>query len=403
MLKKRGSYLATSLIIGTIILGSPLGAVAKTVEELRADINNRRQDVKDAEAKITKFKEDIQLKRQEARTLNDQIELIDENVEEIELTIDRTLAEVEKTNAEIDEVAQEISQREAEIAAQKARLAEYIRTMHTLDQQSTVAVLLKYNTFSDAVTEVATYQELQNRGQETLTAVQQLRDELATKQRELEDFKQTLEALQKRQEQQQNTLVTQRTSKARILELTQQQESKYQSLLRESQQTHQAAEAEIKQLDTMLREELRKQGIQKLPSVGTFDWPIEPIFGISCPFHCTGYPYAYLIGPHTGTDIPTYVGTPIKAPADGYVARLHDSGGSGYSYILLLHGDEISTVYGHVSGFATREGELVTRGTVIGYTGGAAGSHGAGLSSGPHLHFEVRQNNIPINAAPYLP
>lgn len=386
-----------------ILAGSPLGAVAKTVEELREEINARRQEIKNAEARITKFKEDIQLKKKEARTLEDQIDLIDENIKEVELTITRTLAEIEKTNAEIAEVAAEIAQREEEIAAQKARLAEYIRAMHALDQQSTITVFLKYETFSDAVTEAATYGELQNRGQETLVAVQQLRDELATKQRELEDFKQTLEALQARQEQQQATLAVQRNSKARILELTNAQEAKYQDLLRASQQAHQAAEADIRTLDKLLREELRKQGIGKLPSVGTLDWPVEPTFGVSCGFRCVGYPYEYLIGPHAGIDIPTYVGTPIKAPADGYVARLHDAGGPGYSYILLLHGDEISTVYGHVSGFATQEGQLITRGTVIGYTGGAAGSRGSGLSSGPHLHFEVRRNNVPLNPSPFLP
>jgi murein DD-endopeptidase MepM/ murein hydrolase activator NlpD len=155
-------------------------------------------------------------------------------------------------------------------------------------------------------------------------------------------------------------------------------------------------------LDGKIREQLRQQGLGNLGSVGILDWPIEPIYGISCGFHCGGYPYAYLIGPHSGTDIPTSVGTPIHAPADGYVGRTHDSGGSGYSYILLVHGDNISTVYGHVSGFAVSEGKFVKRGDVIGYTGGAAGAHGSGLSSGPHLHFEVRKNNVAVDALNYL-
>ncbi|MEX2054729.1 MAG: M23 family metallopeptidase, partial [Candidatus Andersenbacteria bacterium] len=64
--------------------------------------------------------------------------------------------------------------------------------------------------------------------------------------------------------------------------------------------------------------------------------------------------------------------------------------------------DNISTVYGHVSGFAVNEGQVVTRGTTIGYTGGAPGTRGAGLSSGPHLHFEVRVNNAHVNPRKYL-
>lgn len=386
----------------TAAISAPLFLDAKTVDELRQELESRRQQLKEAEQRISKFKEDIQLKKQEARTLAGQIIVMDDSIEELQLNIDRTVQEVETTNAQIAEVNSEIAVREEEIAGQKIRLVELIRTIHLLDQQSAVTIFLKYDTLSEAVNETAMFSNLRSKGQETLAAIQLLREELATKQRELEDFKQTLEALQARQEQQQGTLASQRTSKARILELTNQQEQQFQDLLQQSQQTHQAAEAEIQQLDAAIREELKKQGYAKLPSVGIMAWPVQPIFGISCPFHCAGYPYAYLIGPHAGIDIPTNVGTPIVAPTDGYVARLHDSGGPGYSYILLLHGENISTVYGHVSGFAVSEGELVTQGTVIGYTGGAPGTHGAGLSSGPHLHFEVRVNNSPVNPEKYL-
>lgn len=395
-------FITLGIVICTLVVAPPLFLDAKTVEELRQELESRRQQLKKAEENINKFREEIQLKKKEARTLAEQIDLMDENINEIELTIERTVAEVETTNLEIEEVKVDIAAQEEEITAQKIHLIELIRTMHSLDQQSIVSIFLKYDTLSEAVNETSTFENLQRKGQETLAAIQQLRDELASKQRDLEDFKQTLESLQKRQEQQQATLATQRSSKARILELTNQQEAQFKDLLQQSQAAHQAAEADIKQIDAAIREELKKQGFQKLPSVGTMDWPVERIFGVSCGFHCSGYPYAYLIGPHSGVDIPTYVGTPIKAPADGYVARLHDAGGPGYSYILMLHGENVSTVYGHVSGFAVNEGQLVTRGTVIGYTGGAPGSRGAGLSSGPHLHFEVRINNSPVNPEKYL-
>jgi len=101
-------------------------------------------------------------------------------------------------------------------------------------------------------------------------------------------------------------------------------------------------------------------------------------------------------------DIPVSVGTPVRAPAEGYVARVRDAKGPGYSYILLIHGDNVSTVFGHLSGFAVNEGDIVTRGSVIGYSGGAPGMNGAGLSSGPHLHFEVRENNRAVNPRRYL-
>ncbi|MGH9856476.1 MAG: murein hydrolase activator EnvC family protein [Acidobacteriota bacterium] len=391
------------LFLSICLLMHPLGVTAKTVEELREELQVKRETLQNTEEKIEQFKADIQVKKREARTLEDQITLMDENIVQIELTITKTQAEIEKTSVEIEAVQQEIIIQEEEIAQQKQLLAEYIRAIHLLDQQSTVTVLFKYKTFSEAMSETDAIAELQNRGQQTLVQIQQLHQELLTKKRELEDFKQSLEALRTRQEQQQQTLASQRTAKERILELTNAQESQYQQLLQETQQQHQAAEAAIKALDASIREELRRAGIGNLPSVGTFDWPIEPIFGVSCEFRCAGYPYEHLIGPHSAVDIPTYAGTPIKAPGEGYVARTFDSGGPGYSYILIIHGDNLSTVYGHVSGFAVNEGRIVTRGQVIGYTGGAPGTRGAGLSTGPHLHFEVRKNNIPVNPRLYLP
>ncbi len=390
------------VIVMVALSGAPTLTFAKTIEELRSELEAKRKALQTTEDKINNFKQEIQEKKKEARTLADQISLIDDNIIEIELRIDQTLAEIEKTDVEIEAVQADIVAREEEIAHQKDVLAEHIRSLYYLDQQSAVTVFLKYGTFSEAINESATVQELQNRGQETLVTIQKLHQELLTKRRELEDFKQTLAALQKRQEGQQVTLTTQRDAKQRILTLTNQQETQYQDLLKQAQQAHKESQAAIAALDASIREELRKQGIGNLPSVGTLRWPIEAIFGVSCEFHCAGYPYESLIGPHSGIDIPANVGTPINAAADGYVARTHDAGNPGYSYILVIHGDNISTVYGHVSGFAVNEGQLITRGTTVGYTGGAPGTRGAGLSSGPHLHFEVRQNNMAVNPRQFL-
>ena len=377
-------------------------ALADSIDDLRNDLKEKKDNLKKVDDKIKKFKEDIQIKKKEARSLEDQIVVIEDNIGQLRLSIDRTVAEIEKTNSEIEVVEMEIKQKEEEISHQKELLMEYIRSIHSLNQQSSITIFLKYQTFSEVMNETTTLEELQKRGQQALVAIKQLKEELDFKKASLVDFKETLEELQTRQEQQQSTLATSRRSKNTILKMTKAQEQKYMALLEQSKTAHKQAEAEIKSLDAKIREELRKQGIGNLPSVGIMDWPIKAIFGISCEFHCPGYPYEYLLGPHSAIDIPTYVGTPVRAAADGYVGRVRDAGGPGYSYILLVHGDLVSTVYGHLSGFNVKEGQMVPRGSVIGYTGGAPGSNGAGLSSGPHLHFEVRQNNKAVNPRLFL-
>ena len=98
---------------------------------------------------------------------------------------------------------------------------------------------------------------------------------------------------------------------------------------------------------------------------------------------------------HSGVDIGTSYGTPIIAPADGVVTLTDILGGYGKA-IMIDHGNGISTRYGHLSGFAVTAGQHVHRGDVIGYVGES------GRSTGPHLHYEVRINDTPVNPYKYL-
>jgi len=98
---------------------------------------------------------------------------------------------------------------------------------------------------------------------------------------------------------------------------------------------------------------------------------------------------------HSGVDIGSNYGASIIAPADGLVTFSDLLGGYGKA-IMIDHGNGISTRYGHLSGFAVTAGQRVHRGDVIGYVGES------GRSTGPHLHYEVRINDTPVNPYKYL-
>ncbi len=98
---------------------------------------------------------------------------------------------------------------------------------------------------------------------------------------------------------------------------------------------------------------------------------------------------------HSGIDIDAPYGTPVRAAADGEVTAATVEAGYGRE-IVLDHGHGVTTLYGHLSGFAVVPGDHVVRGQVIGYVGQS------GRTTGPHLHYEVRLRSVPVNPHKYL-
>ena len=98
---------------------------------------------------------------------------------------------------------------------------------------------------------------------------------------------------------------------------------------------------------------------------------------------------------HSGVDISCHFGQQVLAPADGVVTYADFYNGYG-RMIQVDHGNGITTRYGHLSGLAVADGQNVRRGQVIGYVGLS------GRSTGPHLHYEVRIHDIPVNPHKFL-
>jgi murein DD-endopeptidase MepM/ murein hydrolase activator NlpD len=98
---------------------------------------------------------------------------------------------------------------------------------------------------------------------------------------------------------------------------------------------------------------------------------------------------------HSGIDIDAPYGTPVRAAGDGNVVDAGRESGYGRE-IQIDHGHGISTLYGHLSSIAVLPGQRVTRGQIIGYVGES------GRATGPHLHYEVRVHEVPVNPHKYL-
>ncbi|MDO6499241.1 M23 family metallopeptidase [Photobacterium sanguinicancri] len=99
---------------------------------------------------------------------------------------------------------------------------------------------------------------------------------------------------------------------------------------------------------------------------------------------------------HAGLDFAVNIGTPIYAPADGVVETVRPSNKGSGNFIRLQHSFGITSSYSHLSKFAVRGGNFVDKGDLIGYSGNS------GLSSGPHLHYEIRFVGRPLNPRPFV-
>ncbi len=129
--------------------------------------------------------------------------------------------------------------------------------------------------------------------------------------------------------------------------------------------------------------------IRATPSI----WPVRG--WVTSEFGSRVSPFHEGIKFHEGIDIAAPTGTLIHAPADGIVTFAGWERGYG-NLIIINHGYGLSTRYGHCADILVKKGQRVKRGQVIGTVGAT------GRATGPHLHYEVRVNGVPVNPRKYL-
>jgi murein DD-endopeptidase MepM/ murein hydrolase activator NlpD len=116
---------------------------------------------------------------------------------------------------------------------------------------------------------------------------------------------------------------------------------------------------------------------------------------IASPFGYRIHPVTHKSSFHAGLDLPAKYGTPVYAPASGVVVYAAKKGAYG-NFMLIAHSYGFKTAYGHLSRFAVKSGDYVTKGQKIAYVGST------GRSTGPHLHYEIRYLTKWVNPKPFM-
>jgi murein DD-endopeptidase MepM/ murein hydrolase activator NlpD len=390
------------LTIGGLIAESAAAQIS--VSDLNNQIQTKQQELAALKKRIETYQAVITDKQAQVNTLKRQLDVLDDKIAQAELELEANELKLSTVTLQIQSVTLEIAERESDIANKKKQIGELIRQLYQADQNGLLEIVVLNSSLSDFFEQINYLEELERRLQQNINKIRVIKTELEYKQHDLASYRVQIVKAREDIELAKAQLEDERAGREIILQQTRHSESRYQTLLAQAEQEREEASREVAELEEEIRRRLQLAGPDALAQLGDTDfiWPVTPSRGISTYFYDPTYIFRRYFE-HPGIDIPKPQGTAIKAAASGYVARAKDAG-LGYSYIMLVHKDGFATVYGHVSRIDVTEGTYVTKGQVIGAVGGIPGTPGAGrLTTGSHLHFEIRFNGLPVNPLEYLP
>lgn len=323
-----------------------------------------------ADSKADKQEELNQINSQKAEVKTDMQALVSDiesqqaEIDKIQSSMDQKQAEIDKAQADIEKTLKEMEERED-------GLNKRLRTMYKNGSVGYLDVLFGSSSLSEFLTNLEMIQKIYKNDQDTLKTLEKQQKELQEKQAALKKQQEELSAEKASAQEKQNALQADKEAlQAKLEELN--------------------AEA-----DRVSDEIAALQDHDKVYEGGQFAWPTNTTL-ITSEFGYRIHPVTGIYTGHTGVDIGASYGSPVYAAADGTVIIASNSYGGYGVAVVIDHGSGISTLYGHNDHVKVSVGQKVSRGQVI------AASGNSGVSTGPHLHFEVRINGAYVNPMQYF-
>lgn len=286
-----------------------------------------------------------------------------------------------------------IASTKEKIAASRKSLGGRLREVNKQQMSNYWAVLFKSDNFYDFVTKLDFIRRITRNDLEMINELKRRRAQLEREERELVALKASLEAEEIEYRKQQAVQASLRRDQKAVLDEVSAQKAEQANLVYDLELITREQNA---QLEDLIRQEQAlnsparsaKKESKSYPRSGNFIWPCRGV--ITSPYGYRWHPIrgGYIF--HSGIDIGADYGVPIRATASGIVIMAGWYGGYG-NCIIVDHGGGWSSLYGHCSAIYVGKGQAVPQ-------GGALGSVGStGMSTGPHLHFEIRYNGSPVD------
>ncbi|OHA40526.1 MAG: hypothetical protein A3G59_01985 [Candidatus Taylorbacteria bacterium RIFCSPLOWO2_12_FULL_47_20] len=384
----------TALVLASLFYGAFLPINIGNAEDLtkmndlQSKIAERTKAIEELEKEIAGYQNQIELTKSEAESLRKAINTLEITRKKLAADISLTNVKIGTVNLTIEELQIEISETEASILKRKESIGKGIRRINENDHVDFVEIVFGASNLSQVLDATERMREVQTALFANIAELGLLKSSLDSKVASNEKKKTELTTLNTRLSDQKQIAEQNKKEKDELLKKTRNKESQYQQSLKEKMAIKEAFESELLEFERQLRFEMDSS---KLPAIGSgvLSYPLSNPF-ITQTFGMTDFAKsgAYDGRGHNGVDFRAAIGTPITASADGKVVGTGDTdtvcpGASYGKWVLIEHGNGLSTLYGHLSLPKVSAGEAVLRGTVIGYSGNT------GYSTGPHLHFTV--------------
>lgn len=293
--------------------------------------------------------------------------------------------------AQINHAQTELDQLKTQIGGHRSILDQRLLAFYKYGYQSSLEILFTAKSFAEFVTRfemIRRFTRIDVQVIKTLQTQQDLiaqkKQEIVQKQQELTSQKSLYLQLQNQNKREQVRQISLSENKQKELATLQNDRKALEEALDELEQTSKALETQIRQYQNERHAAL---------GTGNYIWPVPG--DVIQHFGWRIHPILRKRKFHSGIDIVAPQGTVISASDSGVVISCGRNGGYG-KMILLDHGSGFATLYAHCSLLLVDKGQSVTKGQEIAKVGTT------GLSTGPHLHFEVRKEGVPINPLSFL-
>ena len=318
--------------------------------------------------------------------LSEKLRVLQEEVDAATSEYNDVKGRLDKVQSDIYDNTELLNKTEKELKAKNKKLAKRVRDIYINGQISYVDVLFGAKDFSDFLTRMDILKRIIKHDYDLIMKVKADREIVMNTKAKLEKDKADVELLVADAEIKQKNMLDKKQAQQVLLD-----KAEYDRDV--SQQAYEEIMAASQEITRMIQRSQMVGGSYVASGSGAMIWPLNG--PITSEFGWRTHPIFGTQRYHSGLDIGGDYGLPIVAAASGTV--IHSGWISGYGYTVIIdHGGGITTLYGHNESLLVGEGESVSQGQTIAMCGST------GNSTGPHCHFEVRENGEPVSPYSYL-